>query len=42
MLDEFRGLDEFTVMYQPWSTNVSVIILPIAIFTEGAINCITL
>jgi len=37
-LAEFRGLDEFAVMYQPWSRNVSVIILfsflPI-------INCIT-
>jgi hypothetical protein len=22
--EEFRRLDEFAVMYQPWSTNVSV------------------
>jgi hypothetical protein len=25
-MDEFRRLDEFAVMYQPWSTNLSVII----------------
>ena len=26
-LQEFRGLDEFAVMYQPWPTKVTVIIL---------------
>lgn len=43
-LQEFRGLDEFAVIYQPWSTNISVIILSMCFlfFYASSVNCITL